>query len=113
MELKRWSQQNYCFSLIRKEKKLITLILKYLTQRPIKPFGEKLNLFFLTKVNLQIKFLLVKKGNALSDPEILLDGEKVISDDTEIAETFNKLFCEHSSQSKNFAKRNLRNRYQD
>ena len=55
----------------------------------------------------------MKKGNALSDPEILLDGEKVISDDREIAETFNKIFCEHSSQSKNFAKRNLRNRYRD
>ena len=61
MELKRWSQQNYCFSLIRKEKKLITLILKYLTQRPIKPFGEKLNLFFFNKGELTNKIFASEK----------------------------------------------------
>ena len=36
--------------------------------------------------------MLLEKGNDLSDPEISLEVAKVISDDTEIAETFNQLF---------------------
>ena len=34
----------------------------------------------------------MEKGNDLSDPEISSDVEKVISEDMEIAETFNKFF---------------------
>ena len=34
----------------------------------------------------------MEKGNALSDPEISSEVEKVISDDREIAETFNEFF---------------------
>ena len=37
---------------------------------------------------LQTKITLAKKGNALSDPEISSEFEKVISDDRGIAETF-------------------------
>ena len=36
--------------------------------------------------------LLVEKGNDLSDPEISSEVEKVISEDKEIAETFNEFF---------------------
>ena len=36
--------------------------------------------------------MLVEKGNDLSDPEISSEVEKVISEDMEIAETFNKFF---------------------
>ena len=35
------------------------------------------------------KFTLVERGNVLSDTEIASEVEKVISDDREIAETFN------------------------
>ena len=52
----------------------------------------------------------MEKGNDLSDPEISSEVEKVISEDMDIAETFNEFFVKHSSQSKNFAKRKLRNR---
>ena len=52
----------------------------------------------------------MEKGNALSDPGISLKVEKVISDDREIAETFNDSFCKQSSQSKSFAERKLRHR---
>ena len=34
----------------------------------------------------------MEKGNYLSDPEISSEVEKVISEDMEIAETFNKFF---------------------
>ena len=34
----------------------------------------------------------MEKGNALSVPEISLEVEKVLSDDREIAETFNDIF---------------------
>ena len=47
---------------------------------------------FSEKVNLQVKVLLVEKGNALSDTKISSEVKKVISDDREIAETFNKFF---------------------
>ena len=36
--------------------------------------------------------MLVEKGNDLSDPEISSEGEKVISEDLEISETFNEFF---------------------
>ena len=47
---------------------------------------------FSEKVNLQTKILLVEKGNDLSYPEISSEIEKVISEDMEIAETFNEFF---------------------
>ena len=47
---------------------------------------------FSEKVNLQVKVLLVEKRNALSDTKISSEVKKVISDDREIAETFNKFF---------------------
>ena len=47
---------------------------------------------FSEKVNLQVKVLLVEKGNALSDTKISSEVKKMISDDREIAETFNKFF---------------------
>ena len=39
-------KRKYCFRLIRKEKRPITLIVKYVTKRTIKSFGEKYNFFF-------------------------------------------------------------------
>ena len=53
---------------------------------------EKIKPLFSEKVNLQTKILLVEKGNDLSDPEISSEVEKVISEDMEIAETFNEFF---------------------
>ena len=53
---------------------------------------EKSKTSFSEKVNLQTKILLVEKGNDLSDPEISSEVEKVISEDMEIAETFNECF---------------------
>ena len=53
---------------------------------------EKSKTSFSKKVNLQTKTLLVEKANDLNDPEISSEVEKVISDDTEIAETFNEFF---------------------
>ena len=47
---------------------------------------------FSEKVNLQTNILLVEKGNDLSYPEISSEIEKVISEDMEIAETFNEFF---------------------
>ena len=40
-------------------------------------------------VNLQTKILVVEKGKDPSDPETSSEVEKVISEDMEIAETFN------------------------
>ena len=57
-----------------------------------KTFRRKLILLFSEKVNLQAKILLVERGNPLSDPEISSENEKVISDDSEHAETFNIFF---------------------
>ena len=68
-----------------------------------KTFWRKVKSFF-RKGKFTKKNLLVEKRNDLSGPEISSDVEKVISDDIEIA------ICEHSSQSKNFTKRKLRNR---
>ena len=56
-----------------------------------KTFWRKVKLVS-EKVNLQTKLLLVEKGNYLSDPEISSEIEKVISEDMEIAETFNEFF---------------------
>ena len=53
---------------------------------------EKSKPLFSEKVNLQTKILLVEKGNDLSDPEISSEVEKVISEDMDIAETFNEFF---------------------
>ena len=52
-------------------------------------FLEENKTFFSEKVNLQTKITLVEKENALSDPEMSSEVEKVISDDRRIAETFN------------------------
>ena len=53
---------------------------------------EKSKTSFSKKVNLQTKTLLVEKANDLNDPEISSEVEKVISEDMEIAETFNEFF---------------------
>ena len=55
-----------------------------------KAFWKKVKPLFSEKVDLKTKILLAEKGNDLRDPEISLEVEKVISDDREIAETFNK-----------------------
>ena len=80
-------QLNCCVSLIKK-KRLILLILKYVSQKAIKPFGEKWNPLFWKKVSLQKKTTLVEKTNALSYLEISSEIERVISDDRKIAKTF-------------------------
>ena len=85
-------QRNYCVSLIRKEKKAYYSNLNMRDVTDNKTFWRKVKPLFSQTVNLQIKILLVKKGNDLSDPEICSEVEKVISEDMEIAETFNEFF---------------------
>ena len=70
----------------------ITDIMDVTDVKDNKIFWRKVKPLFSDKVNLQIKISLVKKGNALSDPEISSEVDKVISDDREIAETFNDFF---------------------
>ena len=53
---------------------------------------EKRKTSFSENVNLQTKILLLEKGNDLSDREISLEVDKVISEDIGIAETFNEFF---------------------
>ena len=85
-------QLNYCVSLIRKEKKAYYSNLKIGDVTDNKTFWRKIKPLFSEKVNLQTKILLVEKGNNLNDPEISSEVEKVISDDMEVAETFNEFF---------------------
>ena len=84
-------QCNYCLSLIRKKKSYYSnLNVPDVTDN--KTFWRKVKPLFSQKVNLQTKILLVEKGNDLSDSEISSKVEKVISEDMEIAETFNEFF---------------------
>ena len=85
-------QRNYCASLIRKEKKSHYSNLNICDVTDNKSFWRKVKPLFSGKVNLQTKSLLVEKGNNLSDPEISSEVEKMISEDMEIAETFNEFF---------------------
>ena len=71
-----------------------------------KTFRRKLILLFSEKVNLPPKILLVERGNPLSDPEISSENEKVISDDSEDAETFNNFFVSIDSSPKILPKEN-------
>ena len=82
-------QRNYCVSLIRKEKRAYYSYLNRCDVTDNKTFWRKVKPLFSEKVNLQTKILLAEKGNDLSDPEISSEVEKVISEDMEIAETFN------------------------
>ena len=85
-------QRNYCVSLIRKEKKAYCSNLNIRDVTDNKSFWRKVKSLFTEKVNLQTNILLVEKGNDLSGPEISSEVEKVISEDMEIAETFNEFF---------------------
>ena len=85
-------QRNYCVSPIRKEKKAYYSNLNIRDVTDNKTFWRKVKPLFSEKVNLQTKILLVEKGNDLSDPEISSEVEKVISEDMEIAVTFNEFF---------------------
>ena len=85
-------QRNYCVSLIPKEKKAYYSNLNIRDVTDNKTFWRKIKPLSSEKVNLQTKILLVEKGNDLSDPEISSEVEKVISEDMEIAETFNEFF---------------------
>ena len=85
-------QRNYCVSLIRKEKKTYHSNLNIRDVTDNKIFWRKVKPYFSEKVNLQIKILLVEKGNDVSDPEIFSEVEKVISKDMDIAEKFTKFF---------------------
>ena len=99
-------QRNYCVSLIRKEKKAYysNLNIRHVTDN--KTFWRKVKPLFSEKVNLQTKILLVEKGKDLSDPEISSEIEKVISEDMEIAETFNEFFVNIVPSLKNSLKEN-------
>ena len=50
--------------------------------------------------------LLVEEGNDLSDPEISSEVEKMISEDMEIAESFNEFFVNIVPSLKNSPKEN-------
>ena len=65
---------------------------------------EKSKTSFLEKVNSKIK--LVEERNALSDPDISSEVEKVISGNSEIAETFNRFFVNIVSSLKRSPKEN-------
>ena len=65
---------------------------------------EKSKTSFLEKVNSKIK--LVEELNALSDPDISSEVEKVISGNSEIAETFNRFFVNIVSSLKRSPKEN-------
>ena len=82
-------QRNYGVSLIRKDYDS-NLNISDVTNN--KTFWRKVKPLFSEKVNLQTNFLLVEKGNDLSDPEISSEVEKVILEDMEIAEIFNEFF---------------------
>ena len=85
-------QRSYCVSLIRKEKKVYYNNLNIRDVTDNKTICRKVKPLFSEKVNLQTKILLVEKGNDLNDPEISSEVENVISEDMEIAETFNEFF---------------------
>ena len=57
-----------------------------------KNFWRKVKPLILEKVNLRTKILLLEKENDLSDSEISSKVEKVISDGSEIPETFKEFF---------------------
>ena len=99
-------QRNYCVSLIRKEKKVYYSNLNVRGVTDNKTCWRKVKPRFSEKVNLQTKILLVEKGNDLSDPEISSEVEKVISEDMEIAETFNEFFVNIVSSLKISPKEN-------
>ena len=103
-------QRNYCVSLIRKEKKAYYSNLNIRDITDNKTFWRKVKPLFSEKVNLQTKILKngMEKGNDLSDPEIFSEVEKVISEDMEIAETFNDFFVNIVPSLKIYPK--LRNR---
>ena len=82
-------QRNYC---VTKRKKAYYSNLNIRDVTDNKTFWRKVKPLLSEKVNLQTKILLVEKGNDLSDPEISSEVEKVISEDKEIAETFNEFF---------------------
>ena len=54
---------------------------------------ERVKPLFWKKINLQTKITLVEKGNALNDPKISSENEKMTSGDKVIAKTFNDFFC--------------------
>ena len=89
-------QRNYCVSLIRKEKKAYYSNLNIRDVKDNKTFWRKVKPLFSEKINLQTNILLVEKGNDLNDPEISSEVEKVISEDIEIAETFNDFFAKEN-----------------
>ena len=99
-------QRNYCVSLIRKEKKAYYSNLNIPDVTDNKTFWRKVKPLFSEKINLRTKILLVEKGNYLSDPEISSEVEKVISEDMEIAETFNEFFVNIVPSLKILAKEN-------
>ena len=85
-------QPNYCVSLKRKEKRVYHSNLKIRDVTNNKYFWRKVKPLFSEKIHLETKISLMEKGNALSDPEISAEVEKVILDDREIAKTFNNFF---------------------
>ena len=54
-----------------------------------KTFWRKVKPLFLEKLNLQTKIILVEKGKSPNETENPSEIETVISDDKEVAETFN------------------------
>ena len=54
-----------------------------------KTFWRKVKPFFLEKLNLQTKIILVEKGKSPNETENPSEIETVISDDKKVAETFN------------------------
>ena len=84
------SNKQSTIRLIPKEKKAYysNLKIRYVTEN--KTFCRKVKPLFSEKIDLQTKTLLVEKRNALINPEISAEVEKLISDGN--VETFNEIF---------------------
>ena len=83
-------QRNYCVSLIRPEKKEFFSKLNTADISDNKVFWNKIKPLFTDKVKSKSKITLIEKELNKDSNEII--SEKIISNDNDVAETFNKFF---------------------
>ena len=83
-------ERNYCVSLIRREKKEFFSKLNTADISDNKVFWNKIKPFFTDKIKSKSKITLIEKELNKDSNEII--SEKLISNDNDVAETFNKFF---------------------
>ena len=83
-------QRNYCASLIRREKKEFFSKLNTADISDNKVFWNKIKPLFTDKIKSKSKITLIEKELNKDSNEII--SEKIISNDNDVAETFNKFF---------------------